>query len=141
MPIVDRTAIFEASIETIFNVLKDFRSYPEYVEGVDNIEILEETKTHIKAEYSINMVKKFKYVINVTLEAPHSISWKLESGDLFKKNDGRWNLKKISENQTEVTYGLDVEFKMLAPKMIVNKLVKSNLPLMMKSFKERAENQ
>ncbi len=139
MPSVDRTATFNASIENIFSVLKDFRSYPEFVEGVEAIEILEESATNVRAEYSVNMVKEFKYILNISLNEPNSVSWELESGDLFKKNNGHWNLKKISDNKTEVTYGLEVEFKGFAPKMIVNKLVKTNLPSMMKSFQERAE--
>lgn len=141
MPAVERTATFKAPIQKVFDVIKDFRSYPDFVDGVSGIEVLEESESGIKAEYSLNMIKEFKYVIDVSFNEPNSVSWELSSGDLFKKNNGKWELKSLSEKETEVTYSLDVEFKMFAPKMIVNKLVKTNLPLMMKAFQKRAENE
>ncbi len=139
MPSVDRTTTFNASIEDVFAVLKDFRSYPEFVDGVESIEVLEESDTKVRAAYVVNMIKKINYVLDISLDEPNSVTWKLESSDFFKKNDGHWYLKKISDDETEVTYGLDIEFKGLAPKMIVNKLVKTSLPSMMKAFQERSE--
>jgi ribosome-associated toxin RatA of RatAB toxin-antitoxin module len=57
-----------------------------------------------------------------------------------KPISGSWELNEVSENETEVNYSLEVDFKILAPKMIVNKLVATNLPAMMKSYKERAKS-
>ena len=139
MPAVNKTEIFEAPIENIFKVIKDFEAYPDFVDGVSKVTILEETKTTIKAKYSLNMIKSFEYIVNVKLKSPTEVSWTLDSGDLFKKNNGSWTLKKIDDHKTEVTYGLDVDFKVFAPKMIVNKLVKTSLPQMMKSFHKKAK--
>ncbi|MCB9091574.1 MAG: SRPBCC family protein [Halobacteriovoraceae bacterium] len=139
MPAVEKTETFNAPIEKIFAAIEDFGSYHEYVDGVEKIDVLEKSETAIKAEYFLNLIKEFRYIINVKLDRPTHVEWSLESGDLFKKNNGYWDLEKIDENTTRVTYGLDVEFKMFAPKMIVNKLVKSNLPQMMEAFHKRAK--
>lgn len=140
MPAVNTEDTFNASIENVFEVIKNFSDYPDFVDGVEEIEILSETKNSIKAKYTLNLIKRFQYTINVKLDEPNGLSWTFDSGDLFKKNDGFWKLEKLDDNTTKATYGLDVELKMFAPKMMVNKLVKTNLPIMMKAFKKRSEN-
>jgi ribosome-associated toxin RatA of RatAB toxin-antitoxin module len=68
------------------------------------------------------------------------VSWVLESGDLFKKNDGNWTLKDLGGGKTEVTYTLEVDFKMFAPNAILSALTEKNLPVMMQSFFKRAKS-
>lgn len=140
MPKVERTEIFDSPIEKIYDVIVDFASYPQFVPGVDKIIVLDGSKDQTRAEYQINIIKNFKYIIKIKHQKPTTVSWTFESGDLFKKNDGGWSLKKIDENKTEVTYYLDVEFKIFAPKMIVDKLVAGNLPQMMQSFAKRVKS-
>ncbi len=139
MPAVERTETFNVSIEKFYEAITDFENYPDFVEGVEDLKILKRTKKKVKAEYKVNMLKETTYVIEISLDEPNGISWKLVSGDLFKVNNGYWELEEISAKKTEVTYGLEVEFKIFAPKMIVNKLVKTSLPTMMKSFHKRAK--
>ncbi len=137
MPRIEKKEVFPYPAEKIYQVIVDFASYPEFVSGVDEIEILKSSETHTTAQYSLNLIKKFSYVLELEHEKPHRVSWDLKSGDFFKKNSGGWDLKPLSENETEVTYYLDVEFKMFAPKMVVNKLVANNLPQMLKAFQKR----
>jgi len=140
VPAVERVETFKAPIESVYEAIIDFESYPDFVDGVEEIKILKKTKKKLKVQYTVNMIKVATYVIEVTLDEPNGISWKLVSGDFFKKNSGYWALEEISAKKTEVTYGLDVEFKIFAPKMVVNKLVKTSLPLMMKSFHKKAKS-
>jgi len=136
---VERTETFDASLEDIFSVIEDFESYPDFVDGVEKIEIIKKTKKTVKAKYYLNLIKKFEYTINVKIEKPTKVSWSLDSGDLFKENNGFWELEEVSKKKTKVTYAAEVNFKVFAPKMIVNKLVKKSLPQMMKAFHERAK--
>jgi coenzyme Q-binding protein COQ10 len=136
----NRTETFDVNINKLYDVIIDYASYPEFVDGVSEIEVLEQTDTSAKVKYSLNLIKKFTYILSMTMEKPNKVSWTLDSGDIFKTNSGSWELKEVSENETEVNYSLEVDFKILAPKMIVNKLVATNLPAMMKSYKERAKS-
>lgn len=70
---------------------------------------------------------------------PTKVSWVLESGDLFKKNDGMWTLKDLGGGKTEVTYTLDVDFKMFAPNSILTALTPEKPSVMMESFFKRAK--
>lgn len=136
----ERTEVMDASPEAIFNVLKDYESYAEFMEGVASVEILERDGGNVKAKYNINMIKKFSYTINLTEEAPNRLSWTFDNGDLFKSNNGEWLLKDLGDGTTEVTYSLDVDFKVMVPGMISKKLVSTSLPAMMKSVEERAQD-
>ncbi len=139
MAVVTRTEIYDVGIQEFYSVIIDYDSYPEFVDGVDGIEILEQDDDGARVKYSLNLIKKFSYILKLEHSKPNGISWALESGDLFKKNIGSWSLKDLGKGKTEVTYSVDLEFKGLAPKPIVNRLINHNLPAMMKSYFERAQ--
>ncbi len=136
---VERKEIFDVEINKFFDVIIDYESYPDFVDGVSAIEVLEFSPEEAKVRYFINLIKKFSYTLKMYQERPRKVSWELLDGDLFKKNNGSWSLKELGEGKTEVTYALDVEFKIFAPKMVVNKLVGHNLPAMMKAWHERVK--
>jgi ribosome-associated toxin RatA of RatAB toxin-antitoxin module len=139
MPKVSRTEIFDVSKENFYAVLENYDAYPEFVDGVSGIKVLEKSETEARVEYSVNLIKKFLYILKMKQEKPTHLSWNLESGNLFKKNSGAWYLKDLDDGKIEVTYELEVEFKGFAPKAIINKIVSSNLPAMMKAYYERAK--
>ena len=137
---VETTDVFKTSIENIYGVIIDYQSYPDFVDGVSSVNILEQSEDGARVEYSLNLIKKFSYILKLTHQAPNSVSWEFESGDIFKKNSGSWNLIDLGNGETEVKYELDIEFKGFAPKAVVNKLVSGNLPKMMGQYHERAKN-
>ncbi|MBT3583925.1 MAG: hypothetical protein HN509_03380 [Halobacteriovoraceae bacterium] len=134
-----RTEIFDVDIETLYAVITDYASYPQFVDGVSGTQVLEQTESGARVEYSLNLIKKFKYILKLTHSAPSSVSWVFESGDLFKQNNGSWKLVDLGDGRTEVTYGLEIDIKGLAPKAIVNSLTSKNLPAMMESYHARAK--
>lgn len=134
-----RTETVDVDINKLYDVLVDFAKYPEFVDGVSAIKVLSQNETSAKVEYSINMIKSFKYIINIKNERPTRISWTLDSGDLFKKNNGEWKLKDLGNGKTEVTYSLEMDFKIFAPSSILSALTDKNLPIMMNSFFKRAK--
>jgi coenzyme Q-binding protein COQ10 len=134
----ERKEVFNIDRETFFKTISDFASYPDFVDGVDEIKILEESDSEARVEYSLNLIKKFSYILKLKKNGPEELTWTLESGDIFKKNNGGWYLKDLGGGKTEVTYKIEVDLTLFAPKMIVNKLVGKTLPKMMESFFERA---
>lgn len=129
--------IFSAPIEHIYKAIIAVEEYPDFIPGVSGITILSQKKNSMQVEYSVNMIKEFTYIIEMKMEKPTKVSWTFVSGDLFKKNEGYWKLKEMGKNKTEVEYGLDVDFKIFAPAMIINKLVSFNLPQMLDAFEKR----
>lgn len=134
-----RTEVVDVEITKLYETIIDYAKYPDFVDGVSAIKVISQNETSAKVEYSINMIKSFKYIINTKQERPTRVSWTLDSGDLFKKNDGDWRLKDLGNGKTEVTYSLDIDFKMFAPSSILSALTDKNLPVMMNSFFKRAK--
>jgi len=48
-------------------------------------------------------------------------------------------LKSLGPGKTEAYYSLEIEFKIMVPNMILNKIVKSSLPGMVKNFEKQAQ--
>lgn len=138
---VETREIFQAPIEKVYNVITDYASYPQFVDGVTSINVLESSDEGARVEYGLNLIKKFTYILSLKHQKPNSVSWSFESGDIFKENSGSWTLNDLGNGETEVTYELNVEFKGFAPKAVVNKLVSGNLPKMMEQYHNRAKSQ
>ncbi|MCK6594501.1 MAG: hypothetical protein L6Q33_04815 [Bacteriovoracaceae bacterium] len=135
-----RTEIVDVEINKLYDVIVDFAKYPEFVDGVSSIKVLSQNEKEAKVEYSLNVIKTFKYIINTKMERPTKVNWNLDSGDIFKKNDGSWLLKDLGNGKTEVTYSLEIDVKMFAPGAVLNALTTKNLPVMMESFFKRARS-
>lgn len=139
MAIAEKTEIFDIEPAKFYQAILNYNSYPEFVDGVSSIKVLSNDEKGAELEYSLNLIKKFSYKLKHTHKLNEEVSWSLISGDLFKSNKGSWKLKDLGNGKTEVTYSIEVDFKMFAPAMVVNKLVANNLPATMKSFYERAK--
>jgi len=138
MPSVQKTKIFQVPIKKLYQTIIDVENYPNFVSGVHGIKVLKKSTDTLKVEYQLNILKSFKYIIEMKLIPEVTVSWQLLEGDIFKKNTGSWSLKPINAEQTEATYSLDVDFKIFAPSIIVSKLVGSNLPQMLDAFEKQA---
>lgn len=139
MATATRTEVVDVDINKLYDVIVDYAKYPSFVDGVSDVKVISQNDTSAKVEYSVNMIKSFKYTLATKQSKPTNISWTLDSGDLFKKNNGEWKLKDLGNGKTEVTYTLEVDFKMFAPNSILTALTQKNLPIMMESFFKRAK--
>ena len=138
MPSVSKTVTFDAPIEAVYNVLVDYARYPDFVDGCDSTKILAQDEKGARVEYGLNLIKKFKYTLNLKHERPTKVSWSFESGDIFKVNEGAWQLKDLG-GKTEVQYDLTVEVKGFAPGALVRSLTEKNLPAMLEAYHAQAK--
>lgn len=134
-----QTKVFPVNIEKFYEAIIDYGAYPKFIPGVNETKVLEQDENGARVEYAVNVIKKFSYIVKLKHDRPNKVSWTLESGDLFKSMDGSWELKSLSENETEVTYTVGIDFKLFAPKMVVNTLVKKNLPEVMEAMFDQAK--
>ncbi len=89
--------------------------------------------------FTVSMIKKITYTLDIKLNPPKGLSWKLVKGDMMKTNSGQWKLSEHKNGHTHAVYEIDMGFGTMVPKAISNKLIGSNLPAMMRNFKYRAE--
>lgn len=140
----ERVEKVSVSIKSLYETVKDFASYPQFVTGVKRTQFLESKAEGLKKVlFDLEMIKPISYIINVRefydeQKGLASVSWELESSDFITKNNGGWQFKALSANETEVTYRLDVEFRFPVPGFILKNLIKTTLPQTIKEFSQRA---
>ena len=89
-------------------------------------------------EYTVSVMKTFKYSLWMTENAPTGITWEFASGDIFKTSVGSWKLDNEA-GKTRATYSVEATFSMFVPGPIANALVSVNLPNMMSAYHKRVK--
>lgn len=140
MTAVARDVVFDAPIETAYAVITDFARYPRFLKDIKAVKILKATKTSAEVFFRLTVFKEIDYTLTFTLKAPTSITWKLKSGDSFRKNAGSWKLKRLGKTATEAIYTLDVDLGIWIPGFVSTTLVSSSLPATLKAFKAKIES-
>lgn len=136
---IKRKIIIDAPIEVVFQVIRDFESYPKFLSTTKSAK--EKKKNGETLVYfSIELIKPIRYTLKIEEESPNLVSWTFVEGDLMKTNEGSWKLKALSKEQTEAQYSIDVSFGWMVPQMIVDQVTKNQLPESLDAFKERAED-
>lgn len=139
MPGATTSIIIDVPPKVIYDVVLDFEKYPEFLPDVKNVDVEKKGK-QLFATFEISVIKKIKYTLHFTTEPAKKVVWTFAQGGFFKDNHGYWQFEEIKKGQTRATYHVEVDFGFMVPSMITNKLVGSNLPTMLKRFKERAES-
>jgi ribosome-associated toxin RatA of RatAB toxin-antitoxin module len=135
-----KTEIFDVPADKFYKAIIDYKSYPQFVDGVESVEIKNESADGATVTMNLNLIKKISYTIKLNHTPNKEVNWSLVSGDMMKINNGKWTLKDLGQARTEVTYSLEVEFKGFLPGLglIEKTLVNTNLPLAMKAFAKKA---
>ena len=140
MASVSKSETYPIPMENFYRVITDYESYPQFMSGVDHTRIVEETSQGALVEYTLTIIKSFTYRLHLTHERPHRVSWVLDSGNMFKTNTGAWEFEDLGDGQTQVTYTVDTEFRLMVPKMIVKKLIGDTLNTLFENVRQRAQN-
>lgn len=128
-----------APIKTVYEVISDFESYPEFLPETRKVIVEKESSKSAIVTFTINLIKKITYTLDVKLHPEKGLEWKLEKGEIMKKNNGSWKLTPTHNGGTKAHYEIEMDFGGVVPKAISNKLIGTNLPTMMKQFRDRAE--
>jgi coenzyme Q-binding protein COQ10 len=137
-----RTETYDVPVSKFYQAVIDYKNYNKFVPGVDSIEVQNESADGATVKFNINVIKKISYTLKLSHKQDQEVSWSLVTGDYMKTNNGKWTLKDLGGNKTEVTYALEIEVKGFIPglSLIEKGLVETNLPMTMASFAKRAEN-
>ena len=136
---VQKTIQIKAPIQTVYNCVVDFESYPQFLSDVKSAKIAWCEDKQMEVTFKLDLIKQITYTLLFELDPPAGVFWKLKSGDLMKSNNGFWKLKMKDEDLTEATYSIDIEFGLWVPKAITQTLIEKSLPQTLKQFKKRAE--
>lgn len=133
------TEVFNCTPEEFFAIVSDFEKYPEFLPEVKSVKITKNEGSIKEMEYSVSLVKTFKYKLKANEAAPTSVDFHFVSGDVFKTMKGSWRIKPEGQDQCHVDYSVEATFGMLVPNSMADAMVSVNLPLMINNFKKRVK--
>ena len=107
----------DAEPVVVFDVAADVARYPEWANGVRQVEVLEvdeEGRPHRASFVLEGFVKEIAYELVYTYDAPHRISWSADPSPDIDLLEGSYAFTSTTDGVTEVVYALSVAptFKM-----------------------------
>lgn len=140
MPAVSESIEIKATPKQCYAVITDYKNYPEFLKELDAIEVKSKKGNTAEVTYQINLIKKIRYTLKMTGKPHERVEWSFVEGDVMKDNHGYWEFEEIKKGVTRATYHVDITFGLFVPSLITKKLIGSNLPSMLKAYKERIES-
>lgn len=136
----ERKEVFDVPVDKFYKAIIDYKAYPSFVDGMRSVDVQNESADGATVKFNLSLVKEVAYTLKLAHKKDLEVSWSLVNGDMMKINNGKWTLKDLGNNKTEVTYNLEIELKGFLPGlgMIEKTLVNTNLPLTMKAFGKKA---
>ena len=132
------TELFNCTPEEFYKIVSDYEKYTEFLPEVKDCKVVKSEGSRKLVEYTVNVIKNFKYRLWMTEEPNSKISWVLESGDLFKVSNGYWEICDEA-GQARATYFVEAKFNLFVPGPIAKALVNVNLPNMVSSYRKRVK--
>lgn len=101
----------DATPEEILAVALDIEAYPEWANGVKQVEVLErdeEGRPRRAAFVLEGFVKEITYELVYDYDLPHRMSWRAEPGPDLDMLEGSYTLTPTEDGATEVVYAFSV---------------------------------
>jgi ribosome-associated toxin RatA of RatAB toxin-antitoxin module len=145
MPSVESIVVVEAPLETVYALSRDVERFPEFMEDVEEVTILERTPERQVSRW-VGNVKELRRVIRWTEEdfwndQEHTCVFRQTEGD-FTAYGGTWAFAPEGTG-TKVTMTLDYEY--VVPligaliQSILKKKMQANIDAMLGAIKRKAE--
>ena len=125
-------------IETIFNLINDIESYPNYLPWCTKTEVKEESADTIIGKIFIS--KSFinwNFSTKNTIKKNELISLELVDGP-FENLTGKWTFSSINKFNTKVSLDIDYKFKSSIIELSIEPIFSSIMNSILKSFVQEA---
>lgn len=132
------TEVFNCTVDDFFKLITDYEKYPEFLPEVKGIRILEEQGNKKLVEFTISVIKNFKYNLWLTEHNTDSVAWEFAGGDIFKQMSGHWKLADEA-GKCRATYGVEAKMGLLVPGAITKTIIEVNLPNMISAYHKRVK--
>lgn len=130
------TEVFNCTPAQFYKIVADYENYPEFLSEVKACKVIKTEGARKLVEYTVSVMKDFKYSLWMTEAQDSSISWEFAGGDIFKTSTGYWKLAEEG-GKTRASYHVDATFSLFVPGPIAKALVSVNLPNMISAYHKR----
>jgi uncharacterized membrane protein len=137
------SVLVEAPLAVVAAKLSNIGEYPQWLTSIKKVEVVESDSDGraVKANVSIDagVMKDRATLIYDWSAAPAEISFSLDEADLMTTMDGKYILKAIDADTTQVTYELGVELSLPVPRMMISKTEKQTIDAALKELQAQFE--
>jgi ribosome-associated toxin RatA of RatAB toxin-antitoxin module len=136
---VQRSALVMHSDQSMYDLVNDVASYPQFMEGCQMAEIFEHTDQQMVARLDLKKGGvKTSFMTRNSLQAPSVIEMNLEDGP-FKRLKGVWTFKPLTPQACKVSLDLEFEFNNMAVGLAASRLFSTMANELVDSLCRRAD--
>ncbi|OIJ24684.1 SRPBCC family protein [Nocardioides luteus] len=135
------TIVIEAAPSAVMAVIADFKSYPAWAKGMQEVSVVE-TGVDGRAEqvrFVLDVAPiKDEYTLAYDWDDDRQVTWSLVKGNLLRSMDGAYVLRDLG-GRTEVTYRLALDLSIPLIGMLKRKGEKVLIDTALRGLKQRVE--
>ena len=132
----------DAPVETSFDAIVDYESFPGWQDAVDSVEVLSRTKDGLGEEVRLFVdakVRKIDYVLRYRYQRPERIEWDFVEGNGMRDVDGVYTLESLGPDRTRATYKLGADPAIPVPGMVLKRTHRALVKRSVEDLKREAE--
>lgn len=122
---IERTALLMHPIDRMFALINDVAAYPDYLNGCERVEILEQTESSMTARLHLARGGiRQSFTTRNTLFRPERIELELVEGP-FTRFAGQWQLTALNDTACKVSLRLEFDINSRLAAKAVGRLFKT----------------
>jgi len=138
----EHTIEIDAPIETCFDAIVDYESFPAWQGAVVSTEVLDRGKDGLGRRVRLFVdakVRKVDYTLDYRYDRPTRIEWDYVEGNGIDDADGHYLFESLGDERTRATYKLGLEVGIPLPGPVARRAHKQTLKGSVEDLKREAE--
>jgi uncharacterized membrane protein len=138
----EHTVEIDAPIETCFDAIVDYESFPAWQGAVVSTEVMNRDEDGLGKRVNLVVdakVRKVDYTLDYRYERPTRIEWDFVEGNGINAADGHYLFESLGDNRTRATYKFGLEVGIPLPGPIARRAHKQTLKGSVEDLKREAE--
>lgn len=138
-----RTGEAAAPPEAVFAVAIDLEAYPEWADGVTQVEVLERDAEGrpARARFEVDgFIRQISYELEYAYDPPHRMSWTAVPGDDIRDMEGSYQFHATDAGGTEIVYALRVDPAFNVPGFLRRQAERQIVQAAVRNLRRRAES-
>jgi uncharacterized membrane protein len=138
----EHTVEIEAPIQTCFDAITDYETFPTWQSAVVDTEVLdwdEQGRGKRVRLFVDAKVRKVDYTLDYRYDEPSRIEWDFVEGNGINDADGHYLFEELAPNRTRATYKFGLEVGIPLPGPVARRAHRSTLKASVEDLKREAE--
>jgi len=138
----EHTLEIDAPVETSFDAIVDYESFPDWQNAVESVEVLSRTEEGLGEQVRLFVdakVRKIDYTLRYRYRPPHTIEWDFVEGNGMRAVDGVYSLEEAGPGRTRATYRLGADPAIPVPGPVARRVHRQLVKRSVEDLKREAE--